>query len=186
MDTIAAIATPPGKGAIGIVRVSGPDVLHVAQELLGQVPAPRRAMLTNFRAADGSALDQGLALYFPAPASYTGEDMLELQGHGGPVVQDALLRRVLQLGCRSARPGEFSERAYLNGKMDIAQAEAVADLIDASTDAAARAAVRSLQGAFSLRVRELQAQLTAALVARAQSAADPRCEFSRPVSSASP
>jgi tRNA modification GTPase len=160
MDTIAAIATPPGKGAIGIVRVSGPDVLHVAQELLGQVPAPRSAMLTNFRGADGSALDQGLALYFPAPASYTGEDMLELQGHGGPVVQDALLRRVLQLGCRSARPGEFSERAYLNGKMDIAQAEAVADLIDASTDAAARAAVRSLQGAFSLRVRELQAQLT--------------------------
>lgn len=160
MDTIAAIATPPGKGAIGIVRVSGPGVAHVAQQLLGQLPLPRLALLRSFRAADGSALDQGLALYFQAPASYTGEDMLELQGHGGPVVQDALLRRVLQLGCRSARPGEFSERAYLNGKMDIAQAEAVADLIDASTDAAARAAVRSLQGAFSERVRELQQQMT--------------------------
>ena len=160
MDTIAAIATPPGKGAIGILRISGPAVSNVAQELLGRLPAPRSAELSTFHAADGSAIDQGLALYFPAPASYSGEDMLELQGHGGPIVQDALLRRALQLGCRSARPGEFSERAFLNGKMDIAQAEAVADLIDASTDAAARAAVRSLQGAFSLRVRELQAQLT--------------------------
>jgi tRNA modification GTPase len=135
-------------------------VSQMAKELLGRLPAPRSAELAIFHSADGGAIDQGLALYFPAPASYTGEDMLELQGHGGPVVQDALLRRVLQLGCRSARPGEFSERAFLNGKMDIAQAEAVADLIDASTDAAARAAMRSLQGAFSARVRELQAQLT--------------------------
>ena len=160
MDTIAAIATAPGKGAIGIVRMSGPDIAHVARELLGRLPAPRSAELVIFHSADGGAIDQGLALYFPAPASYTGEDMLELQGHGGPVVQDALLRRVLQLGCRSARPGEFSERAFFNGKMDIAQAEAVADLIDASTEAAARAAMRSLQGEFSARVRELQAQLT--------------------------
>jgi tRNA modification GTPase len=160
VDTIAAIATPPGKGAIGIIRVSGPLVSRVAEALLGHVPAPRSAQLANFRAADGTALDQGLALYFPAPASYTGEDMLELHGHGGPVVLDAVMRRALQLGCRSARPGEFSERAYLNGKLDIAQAEAVADLIDAATGAAARAAVRSLQGAFSARVRELQEQLT--------------------------
>jgi tRNA modification GTPase len=160
LDTIAAIATPPGKGAIGIIRLSGAEVSRVAKELLGHVPAPRHAELTNFRADDGTALDQGLALYFPAPASYTGEDMLELHGHGGPLVLDAVLRRALQLGCRSARPGEFSERAYLNGKLDIAQAEAVADLIDASTDAAARAAVRSLQGAFSARIHGLQEQLT--------------------------
>lgn len=160
MDTIVAIATPPGRGAIGIIRLSGPEVSRVAMALLGQLPAPRYAAFTIFRAADGTALDQGLALYFPAPASYTGEDMLELHGHGGPVVLDALLRRSLQLGCRSARPGEFSERAYLNGKLDIAQAEAVADLIDASTDAAARAALRSLQGAFSARVQALLAQLT--------------------------
>jgi tRNA modification GTPase len=160
VDTIAAIATAPGKGAIGIIRVSGPGVSRVAKELLGHVPAARRAELLCFRGADGTALDQGLALYFPAPASYTGEDMLELHGHGGPIVLDQLMRRALQLGCRSARPGEFSERAYLNGKLDIAQAEAVADLIDATTSAAARAALRSLQGAFSARVRELQEQLT--------------------------
>jgi tRNA modification GTPase len=160
LDTIVAIATPPGRGAIGIIRLSGPGVSRVAMELLGRLPAPRHAALAIFRAADGTALDQGLALYFPAPASYTGEDMLELHGHGGPIVLDGVLRRILQLGCRSARPGEFSERAYLNGKLDIAQAEAVADLIDASTDAAARAAVRSLQGAFSARVHELLEQLT--------------------------
>jgi tRNA modification GTPase len=160
LDTIVAIATPPGRGAIGIIRLSGPEVSRVARELLGQLPSPRHAALAIFRAADGTALDQGLALYFPAPASYTGEDMLELHGHGGPVVLDSVLKRALQLGCRSARPGEFSERAYLNGKLDIAQAEAVADLIDAATGAAARAAVRSLQGAFSVRVNELLAQLT--------------------------
>jgi tRNA modification GTPase len=160
LDTIVAIATPPGRGAIGIIRLSGSEVPRVARELLGQLPSPRHAALAIFRAADGTALDQGLALYFPAPASYTGEDMLELHGHGGPVVLDSVLRRALQLGCRSARPGEFSERAYLNGKLDVAQAEAVADLIDASTEAAAKAAVRSLQGAFSARVQELLAQLT--------------------------
>jgi tRNA modification GTPase len=160
VDTIVAIATPPGKGAIGIIRLSGPDVQRIAQALLGFLPAPRNAELASFRGADGSALDQGLALYFPGPASFTGEDMLELQGHGGPVVLDGVVRRMLQLGCRAARPGEFSERAFLNGKIDIAQAEAIADLIDASTDAAARAAVRSLQGEFSARVQELQQQLT--------------------------
>jgi tRNA modification GTPase len=160
VDTIVAIATPPGKGAIGIVRLSGPDVRRVAEALLGFLPAPRNAALASFRAADGSALDRGLALYFPGPASFTGEDMLELHGHGGTVVLDEVMRRALQLGCRSARPGEFSERAFLNGKIDVAQAEAIADLIDASTGAAARAAVRSLQGEFSARVRELQRQLT--------------------------
>jgi tRNA modification GTPase len=130
-DTIVAIATPSGKGAIGILRISGPAAPHVARELLGCLPAPRRAHFGVFHAADGTALDQGLALYFPAPGSFTGEDLLELQGHGGPVVLDELLRRVLELGGRQARPGEFSERAFLNGKIDVAQAEAVADLIDA-------------------------------------------------------
>jgi tRNA modification GTPase len=159
-DTIVAIASPPGKGAIGIVRVSGPDVPRVAHGIVGRLPAPRVAELGVFRAADGGGLDQGLALYFPAPASFTGEHVLELQGHGGAIVLDGIVRRLLELGCRPARPGEFSERAFLNGKLDITQAEAVADLIDASTDAAARAAVRSLQGEFSARVQELQAQLT--------------------------
>jgi tRNA modification GTPase len=160
MDTIVAIATPPGRGAIGILRLSGPSIAHVARGFLGELPLARHATLAVFRAADGTALDQGLALYFPAPASYTGEDMLELHGHGGAIVLDQLQRRALELGCRNARPGEFSERAFLNGKLDIAQAEAVADLIDASTAAAARAAVRSLQGAFSERVHDLLAQLT--------------------------
>lgn len=161
VDTIAAIATPAGKGAIGIVRVSGPDVPRIAAVLLGRVPPPRRAEVASIRAADGRVLDEGLALYFPAPASFSGEHMLELHGHGGPVVMGETLRRLVQLGCRAARPGEFSERAFLNGKIDIAQAEAVADLIDASTAAAARAAVRSLQGAFSAHVADLQQQLTA-------------------------
>ncbi|MFI4889485.1 MAG: tRNA uridine-5-carboxymethylaminomethyl(34) synthesis GTPase MnmE [Steroidobacterales bacterium] len=159
-DTIAAIASGSGKGAIGIIRLSGSGVCHVAREMLGRVPAARRAELADFRAADGIALDAGLALFFPAPASFTGEDMLELHGHGGPVVLDEVLRRVLQLGARAARPGEFSERAFLNGKIDVVQAEAVADLIDACTGAAARAAVRSLQGVFSARVHELLQQLT--------------------------
>ena len=159
-DTIVAIATPAGRGAVGIVRVSGPDAPRIAIDVLGHLPAPRHAEYARFLAADGGTLDEGLALYFPAPGSFTGEHVLELQGHGGTVVLDQLVRRLLELGCRNARAGEFSERAYLNGKIDIAQAEAIADLIDAGTAAAARAAVRSLQGAFSARVNELQARLT--------------------------
>jgi len=128
--------------------------------MIGNLPAPRVAQVAHFLDGDGEWLDRGLALYFPAPASYTGEDVLELQGHGGVLVLDSLLTRLLELGCRMARPGEFSERAFLNGKIDIAQAEAIADLIDASSAAAARAAVRSMQGEFSARVNELQAQIT--------------------------
>ena len=143
LDTIVAIATPPGRGAIGVVRVSGPAAARVAQALLGRCPEPRHATLATFREADGAAIDAGLALYFPGPQSFTGEDSLELQGHGGPVVLDALVQRCIALGCRAARPGEFSERAFLNGKIDVAQAEGVADLIDAASLAAARAAVRS-------------------------------------------
>ena len=159
-DTIAAIATAPGRGAVGVIRVSGPDAPAVAQRLLGELPAPRRATLANFIDANGAALDQGLALYFPAPASFTGEHVLELHGHGGALVLDLVFQRLLQLGCRAARAGEFSERAFLNGKLDIAQAEAIADLINASTAAGARAAVRSLQGEFSAQVNALQTQIT--------------------------
>lgn len=154
-DTIAAVATPPGRGGIGVVRLSGPRVPHIAERLLGRCPRPRHARLTRFLAADGGAIDHGLALYFPRPASFTGEDVLELHGHGGPVVMDLLLARVCALGARPARPGEFSQRAFLNGKLDLAQAEAVADLIAAGTAAAARAAARSLEGELSRRVDEL-------------------------------
>jgi tRNA modification GTPase len=159
-DTIVAIASPAGRGAIGVIRISGPDVPRLAVALLGALPGPRVAQLRRFHDADGAALDEGLALYFPAPASFTGEHVLELQCHGGAFIVDRVLRRVLGMGVRMARPGEFSERAFLNGKMDLAQAEAVADLIDAGTAAAARAAVRSMQGEFSTRIRELQSQLT--------------------------
>jgi tRNA modification GTPase len=159
-DTIVAIASPAGRGAVGVIRISGSGVPRVAVALLGALPAPRVAHLRRFHDADGSTLDEGLALYFPAPASFTGEHVLELQGHGGALNMDRMLHRVLGLGVRMARPGEFSERAFLNGKMDLAQAEAVADLIDAGTTAAARAAVRSMQGEFSARIRELQSQLT--------------------------
>jgi tRNA modification GTPase len=159
-DTIVATASPLGRGAVGVIRISGFDVPRVAVALLGALPSPRVAHLRRFLDADGTALDEGLVLYFPAPASFTGEHVLELQGHGGAVIVDRVLQRVLGLGVRMARPGEFSERAFLNGKMDLAQAEAVADLIDASSTAAARAAVRSMQGEFSGRVRELQSQLT--------------------------
>lgn len=159
-DTIVAIASPPGRGAVGIVRVSGPDVPRIAAAVLGGLPEPRCAAFAAFLDASGQSLDQGLALFFPAPNSFTGEHVLELQGHGGTVVLDSLVRRLLELGCRTAAPGEFSQRAYLNGKIDVAQAEAVADLIDAGSAAAARAAVRSLHGEFSARVRELQAELT--------------------------
>jgi tRNA modification GTPase len=154
-DTIAAIATAPGRGGIGIVRVSGPLSSRVARGILGAVPAPRRAEYRRFRSADGQEIDEGIALFMPQPGSYTGEDVLELQGHGGPVVLDRLLARALDLGARAARPGEFTERAYLNDRLDLAQAEAVADLIDAGTEMAARAAVRSLDGALSRAVDAL-------------------------------
>jgi tRNA modification GTPase len=159
-DTIVAIASAPGRGAVGVIRVSGPNVAQIAESVIGNLPAPRVAQLAHFLGLDGERLDQGLALYFPAPASYTGEHVLELQGHGGVLVLDLLLKRLLELGCRMARPGEFSERAFLNGKIDITQAEAIADLIDAGSIAAARAAVRSMQGEFSAHVNELQAQIT--------------------------
>jgi tRNA modification GTPase len=159
-DTIVAIATAPGRGAVGVIRVSGPNVPQIAASIIGNLPPARVAQVAHFLAGDGEWLDQGLALYFPAPASYTGEHVLELQGHGGVLVLDSLLKRLLELGCRMARPGEFTERAFLNGKIDIAQAEAIADLIDAGSVAAARAAVRSMQGEFSAQVNDLQAQIT--------------------------
>lgn len=159
-DTIAALASAPGRGAVGVIRVSGAEVPRIASRILGFLPAPRLAQLTNFLDAGGEPIDRGLALYFPAPFSLTGEHVLELQGHGGALVGDLLLERLLELGCRMARPGEFSERAFLNGKIDIAQAEAIADLIDAGTTAAARAAVRSMQGEFSARIHALQARIT--------------------------
>src|SRR3954471_10474300 len=150
-DPIAAIATAPGRGAVGIVRVSGRTVQPVIDAICGRAPKPREATYLPFRAADGSPIDQGLAIHFPAPHSYTGEDVLELQAHGGPVVLQLLLARCLEagasMGLRLAQPGEFTERAFLNDKIDLAQAEAIADLIDASTEAAARSASRSLAGA---------------------------------------
>jgi tRNA modification GTPase len=159
-DPIAAIATAPGRGAVGIVRVSGKSVQPVIDALCGKPLKPRDATYLPFLAADGSAIDQGLALHFPAPHSYTGEDVLELQAHGGPVVLQLLLARCLEAGTamrlRVAAPGEFTERAFLNDKIDLAQAEAIADLIDASTEAAARSASRSLAGVFSRKVHGLR------------------------------
>jgi len=162
-DTIVATATAPGIGAVGVVRLSGPRTRDIARAILGELPPPRRAQLASFRAADGQAIDQGLGLFFPAPHSYTGEDVLELQGHGGPVVLDLVVARALALGARLARPGEFSERAFLNGKLDLVQAEAVADLIESASAAAARSAMRALEGDFS---RELQALSEALIGAR--------------------
>ena len=159
-ETIAAIATPLGRGGIGIVRISGPEAAGIARELTGHVPRPRRAQLRRFKDEEGGILDTGLVLYFQGPDSFTGEDVLELHGHGGAVVQDMLLRRVLELGARQARPGEFSERAFLNDKLDLAQAEAIADLIDSGSEQAARAALRSLSGEFSARVGLLLEHLT--------------------------
>ena len=158
-DTIAAIATPPGVGGIGIVRISGDRVPAIADAMLDRPTPSRQALLTSFRDSDGGAIDQGLALYFPAPDSYTGEHVLELHGHGGPVVMDLLLARVLDLGARLAQPGEFSQRAFLNDKLDLAQAEAVADLIESGSREAARAAMRSLQGEFSKRITVLSEAL---------------------------
>jgi len=162
-DTIAAIATAPGRGGIGVIRISGPEAGRILAAVCGALPPPRQATLTDFREHDpvapGTVLDRGIALYFPGPHSFTGEDVAELQGHGGPVVLDLLLQSVLRHGARLARPGEFSERAFLNGKIDLAQAEAIADLIDSSTAHAARNAMRSLQGAFSERIHELLQEL---------------------------
>jgi tRNA modification GTPase len=155
VDTIAAIATPPGRGGIGVIRVSGSLSAAIAKAVCGSLPVSRQATFRRFHAGDGTTLDEGIALYFPAPHSFTGEDVLELQGHGGPVVMDLLLSRVLELGARSARPGEFSERAFLNDRLDLAQAEAIADLIASDTADAARAALRSLQGEFSKKINEL-------------------------------
>jgi tRNA modification GTPase len=154
-DTIAAIATAAGRGGIGVVRLSGRAVQSIAPILLGKLPGPRHATLCNFLAEDGSAIDQGIAIYFQAPHSFTGEDVLELQGHGGPAVLQVLLRRCLSLGARLAEPGEFTRRAYLNDKLDLAQAESVADLIDAASAEAAKSAMRSLQGEFSRQVHGL-------------------------------
>ena len=158
-DTIAAIATAAGRAGVGVIRISGVHAPAIATKLLGKLPPVRLATRAYFRDHDGSAIDDGLALYFAAPNSFTGEPILELQGHGGPVVLDRLLRRCLQLGARVARPGEFSERAFLNDKLDLAQAEAIADLIDASSETAARLAMRSLTGEFSQRVQGLVAGL---------------------------
>lgn len=158
-DTIAALATAPGRGGVGIIRVSGARAAEVAEAILGRLPPPRYAEYLPFRDEQAVTLDEGIALYFVAPNSFTGEDVLELQGHGGPVVMDLLLQRVLSLGVRMAQPGEFSQRAYLNDKLDLAQAEAIADLIDASSVQAARSALRSLQGEFSNKVNALVEQL---------------------------
>ncbi len=154
-DAIAAIATALGRGGIGVVRVSGEDLSGFARRLLGKIPAPRAATLSNFLAADGEIIDRGIALYFPAPNSYTGQDVLELQGHGGDAVLRRLLGCCLELGARPAEPGEFTRRAFLNDKMDLAQAESVADLIDASTAEAAKTAMRSLRGEFSHAIHQL-------------------------------
>src|SRR5262245_25722885 len=154
-DTIVAAATPPGRGGVGVVRVSGPKTPQIAATLVGELPAPRHATLAHFLDAGGEPIDVGLALFFPGPHSYTGEHVLELQGHGGPVILESLVARCLELGARRARPGEFTERAFLNDKIDLAQAEAVADLIDAGSREAARAAMRSLQGEFSNMVQGL-------------------------------
>ena len=160
IDTIAAIATPAGRGGIGVVRVSGPASRAIAQRIIGEDPVPRHATLAEFRDARGALLDEGIALFFAGPHSYTGEDVLELQGHGGPVVMRDLLRRCIELGARMAEPGEFTRRAFLNDRLDLAQAESVADLIDAASSEAARGAARSLAGEFSRRVDSLVDGLT--------------------------
>lgn len=154
--TIAAIATAAGRGGVGVIRLSGRNLLPLAQQITGgKTPTPRLALYTDFLDAQQQAIDNGLLLYFAAPASFTGEDVIELQGHGGPIVMQMLLARCLELGARLAEPGEFTKRAFLNNKLDLAQAESVADLIDASSQSAARMAVRSLKGAFSQHIHAL-------------------------------
>ncbi len=159
-ETIAAIATAPGRGGVGIVRISGPGAARIGAEITRRTIPPRKAIFTSFLDQGGRAIDSGIALFFPGPASFTGDDVIELQGHGGPVVLDMLLERALAEGARLARPGEFSERAYLNGKIDLTQAEAIADLIDAASREAARGAMRSIEGAFSAEVTPLVDELT--------------------------
>ena len=160
-DVIAAVATPPGRGGISIVRVSGASLKEFSRAITGTLLVPRMATYTDFIAADGSVIDAGIALYFLGPGSYTGDDVLELQGHGGPMVMQMLLRRCLELGARLAGPGEFTQRAYLNDKLDLAQAESVADVIEAATESAARCALRSLKGEFSEAVSRLDDDLLA-------------------------
>lgn len=159
IDAIAAIATAQGRGGVGVVRISGRGIAALANGILGKLPAPRHATYGNFLDENGDALDRGIALYFPAPHSYTGDDVLELQGHGGPAVLQLLLQRCLDLGARLAQPGEFTRRAFLNDKLDLAQAESVADLIDANTSEAARSAMRSLRGEFSAAIHTLVDEL---------------------------
>lgn len=159
-DTIAAVATPPGRGGIGVARVSGVLAAFIAESILGKVPPPRQAVFSRFLDKNNETIDQGIALYFPAPHSFTGEAVLELQGHGGVIVLDRLIQRTVELGARLARPGEFSERAFLNGKIDLLQAEAIADLIDSVSVQAARSAVRVLEGEFSKQINGLVEQLT--------------------------
>lgn len=163
-DTVCAIATAPGRSGVGIVRISGPNSAAIGQEILGFTPTVRHAHFANFLDENDQPLDQGIALYFSSPDSFTGEDVLELQGHGGIHVQQALLGRVLQLGARLANPGEFSERAFLNNKIDLVQAEAIADLIESSSQQAARSAMRTLQGEFSDKIQILLRQLVTARV----------------------
>lgn len=158
-DTIAAIATASGRGGIGVVRISGAGIFDIALGIVGSLPAPRTALYTPFLNIDGDTLDQGIALYFAAPNSYTGEHVLELQGHGGSAVLQLVLQRCLELGARLAEPGEFTQRAYFNDKLDLAQAESVADLIEATTSQAAKSAMRSLNGDFSRVVNQLVARL---------------------------
>ena len=156
LETIVAQATPLGRGGIGIVRISGEKTKIIAEKILGRVPKPRYATFSKFiEGSGGSVIDEGIALYFPKPNSFTGEDVLELHGHGGPLVMDRLLRAVLKVGARQARPGEFSERAFLNNKIDLVQAESIADLINASSKQAIRSAIRSLQGEFSNLIHQL-------------------------------
>ena len=158
-DTIVALATPPGRGGIGVIRISGPEVKRLAQQTLQCCPSPRYASYLPFYDQKGDLLDQGIAIYFPAPRSFTGEDVLELQGHGGPVLLDYLLKQIIEGGARLALPGEFSQRAYLNGKCDLTQAEAIADLINSSSLQAARGAMRSLTGVFSEKISKLKDDL---------------------------
>lgn len=158
-DTICAIATPPGVGGVGIIRISGPLSTTIAKQILGISPQARKAHFAHFKDDQGRTIDSGIALLFTAPASFTGEDVLELQGHGGPQILQMLMTRVMALGARAARPGEFSERAFLNNKLDLVQVEAIADLIESGTEASARAAQRSLEGVFSDQVNQLQQEL---------------------------
>ncbi len=159
-DTIVAQSTPPGRGGVGIIRLSGPQATTIAEKMIKSLPQPRQAQFREFHDNDNAIIDMGLVLYFPAPYSFTGEDVVELQGHGGPVVIDALLTQLVNLGARIAKPGEFSERAFLNGKMDLNQAEAIADLIDSASQKAARCAIRSLQGVFSEQVNAIVESIT--------------------------